>query len=220
MKPRIYVFEEKGYQILPTVRESFQHAANRWGSELVFLKRLTVKGNFWMQKQQHVLLTKQARRVLWLDGDMLIRVDCPNPFDFVPVHKIGYVSVAQDHRKPVSHYPQGGFQIYHTQYHLEILRRIDVAFKSCGYQGMDQDILGCIVNKDQIQWLPSAFNFLVFAPNCVGWLSKWHEDRWNTSPVLPNWICHLRNGMQPGQGGWKNKALHISRFDWKLIPKG
>jgi len=130
MKDRIYLYEETTYQLLPEVKASVMDAARRWNADLSIVERITKRGNFWMQKQNHVLRTVEAKRVLWLDGDILIRADAPNPFDYVPEDKIGFVSVVQDHRFPYEQRcPQGGFQLYNPRLHREILLDIDRAFR-------------------------------------------------------------------------------------------
>lgn len=78
-------------------RKSFEAAASRWNVDLHEITQPVAKGvHVWWQK---AMVWRQAldqyERVLQMDADMLIRADCPNPFDRVPQGHFGVVSAHQ-----------------------------------------------------------------------------------------------------------------------------
>lgn len=75
----------------PNSRESIESAAKRWGCEIVEVKDYLGAGNPFAAKFRIDQFCGPGDRCLYLDADMLIRSDCPSPFDLVPVHKIGAV---------------------------------------------------------------------------------------------------------------------------------
>jgi hypothetical protein len=81
-------------------RESFQYAARRWGVEYVEITTpLANCHHYWIKAM--IPTSDYARpfdRIVQLDCDMLIRSDCPSPFDLVPPGNIGVVSRLQPHR--------------------------------------------------------------------------------------------------------------------------
>lgn len=73
-------------------RYSVLDAAARWGAEVV---EMTASDDISRDKFR-IHRKINADRVLYLDADMLIRQDCPSPFDLVPENYFGAVSNYQD----------------------------------------------------------------------------------------------------------------------------
>ena len=85
-----------GKSMAPKSRDSYIAAAGRWGCEYVEVKDPLVDGihHFW----QKVFVSENMAnydRVLQLDADMLIRHDCPSPFEIAPPEAFGVVSARQ-----------------------------------------------------------------------------------------------------------------------------
>jgi hypothetical protein len=83
-----------GDYIPANARASVQDAARRWGCEL---RHLTQP---WGERSDTFGAKMELNRlpdlppdcrILWLDGDMLVRHDCPNPFQIVPDTHLGGV---------------------------------------------------------------------------------------------------------------------------------
>lgn len=85
-----------GRSMAPKTRESFQAACERWGCDYVEVKDPLVEGvhHFWQKVFVSENMAKYDR-VLQLDADMLIRHDCPSPFDICPEDSFGVVSARQ-----------------------------------------------------------------------------------------------------------------------------
>ena len=173
---------------LPTLaRESLQAAALRWGvTYLEITEPLADIHHFW-QKALMPACPQVAsfERVLQLDGDMLIRSDCPNPFDFVPPELFGVVSRVQPGRprhiarlaagrrtarllelpmyRHGTEHINAGFMLYNTSLHADLLN----AWQQVGRQHNwpkvpfpEQVALSCILAQSpgRVMWLPWQFN--------------------------------------------------------------
>lgn len=75
----------------PNSRASFESAAKRWGCDIVEIKDYLGCGNPFAAKFRIDQFCGPGDRCLYLDADMLIRSDCPSPFDLVPLNKMGAV---------------------------------------------------------------------------------------------------------------------------------
>lgn len=71
-------------------RDSFLDACTRWGADYVEIKYPLHKNHHCFHEKlfmdKHV---PDGSRVVWFDGDTIIRKDCPNPFCIVPVDHLG-----------------------------------------------------------------------------------------------------------------------------------
>lgn len=72
-------------------RASFESAAKRWGCDIIEVKDYLGAGNPFAAKFRIDQFCGPGDRCLYLDADMLIRSDCPSPFDMVPLYRIGAV---------------------------------------------------------------------------------------------------------------------------------
>jgi len=76
-------------------RDSMEASARRWNC--MYVEHLQPWGTsatddpFGIKLEIHKLAVNDGDRILWLDSDMLIRHDCPNPFEIVPAESIGGV---------------------------------------------------------------------------------------------------------------------------------
>ena len=96
MKKALAFLNIGGSSLHPKSRASFEHAAKRWGADLVEIKEQIAPGvhHFW--QKTHVIETlKDYDHVLQLDADMLIWKFAPSPFDVVPCDHLGLVDSHQ-----------------------------------------------------------------------------------------------------------------------------
>lgn len=170
-------------------RESMQAAAGRWGCEYIEITRpLASMPPVW----QKTLIPESPHasrfdRVLVMDADMLIRSDCPSPFDLVPTDKIGVVSRVQPGNTlaerfriangrlraprlgllPYDHEEQhinGGFVLYSPLRHAALLRRwanCGVAARHLIKDGLhEQFAMSCLLAESPsiAHFLPMEFN--------------------------------------------------------------
>lgn len=125
------------------VRDSHLAAARRWGAEY---RELTAPSDdvFW---DKHMALARvtDAERLLWIDGDVIVREDCPSPFEHVDETSVAAVrcfqqpnpeavEIARDWWRPVvehmdievklhqSTYVNGGFIVCTPAYHGDLFR--------------------------------------------------------------------------------------------------
>ena len=169
-------------------RASFQHAAARWGATyLEITEALGPMHHFWQKaiipSSPHVA---RFERVLQLDCDMLVRSDCPSPFDVVPATNFGVVSRVQTgnplhllrylgkkaaKKFALDAYPDefyhinAGFILYNTAAHAKELRLWFDAGKHCRWANWlfpEQLALSCILHQTNVPttWLPSEWNCL------------------------------------------------------------
>lgn len=175
---------------MPTAaRDSMRDAAQRWGCEYVEITRPLASIPPVWQKTLIPTSTHAAPfdRVLVLDADMLIRSDCPSPFNLVPSDKIGVVSRVQPgntlaerfHRAngrlraprlglaPYAREEQhinGGLVLYSPSRHADLLRRwasSGVAARHLIKDGLhEQFALSCLLAESPslAHFLPMEFN--------------------------------------------------------------
>ena len=225
----IYVFHEaKKYELLQHVRESLTHAAERWGAELRVVKRTNQSNGYWCDKAVHAV-RNDLDRCLWLDGDMLIRIDCPNPFELVPADRVGFVSTVQDQRKVLSNQPivngipmpNGGFQLSGKTHREEggYYRRLIQVWKKHNLNVYDQPALQSELRREgqKVTWLPSWFNYLMSPCTYTG--AGGYKDRataerdYKNRPRMPAEIVHAK----AMGAGWSWKRALLLSMDWKEV---
>lgn len=172
-------------------RDSFHAAASRWGCEVIWIRQpLASCHPFWQKFLvcSHVHNVLGHCHVLQLDNDMLIRDDCPSPFDRISESQFGLVAGRQGlfdrlgrdawaYRAhgtwarrlgtvaaPTWSHPNGGFYLYNTKSYLNFFNEL---FSAGPFVQFDKR-LGCdetlIINRlwschrDRIVFLPSDFN--------------------------------------------------------------
>ena len=172
----------------PQVRESFHAAADRWGVKYVEITApLGPQHHFW--QKAIIPLSRYADsfdRVLQLDADMLIRSDCPSPFEIVPPENVAVVSHVQPGRPPHMRFErmkaawakhQGlvpyrksrdhlnlGLFLYSPPRHATLLRRWAQVGSDCNWSTWvsvpEQFALSCLLPmmRVPVTWLPWTFN--------------------------------------------------------------
>jgi hypothetical protein len=79
------------------VRNSFQHAAKRWGCEYVEITQKFAEFDhpYSMKLELCKYPWPAGARLFFVEGDILIRDDCPSPFDAVPAN-VAFAAVLND----------------------------------------------------------------------------------------------------------------------------
>ncbi len=90
-----------GLNMRSNARDSMRAAANRWGVDYVELTKSIAPRDphggsaAFAEKLQLDRHAAGYGQVLYLDADMIVRSDCPSPFDLVPIDAFGVVSSDQ-----------------------------------------------------------------------------------------------------------------------------
>jgi hypothetical protein len=191
MKRVIVVPDFPPKRALGNVRESYRAAAGRWDAELIWFSDCSSDGHcFWrkMRAFSGVASRYEQSHVLQLDNDMLIREDCPSPFDLVSPTEFAMVAGRQrpDRRVdehswgakahstwatrmntkqlPPALHPNGGLYLYGLPHFNSLWQRIDQASKRWGNHGdmgADESIIGNLLwsrHRQAIRFLPQEFN--------------------------------------------------------------
>lgn len=187
----IIVFNFRNY-MHPKARTSMEAAATRWGCDYVELTEELLhpsgkKVHHWWQKTLlYDTVADKYDRVVVLDGDMLVRDDCPNVFQIVPEDHFGVVSRIQPdcpmpkepdkemgwyaeqlgmERPPREGHLNGGFVVYTPR--SPVLRPVLEAWRKAGektdwkvHGGTDQTALSVLLHnmKPPVIWMPWQFN--------------------------------------------------------------
>jgi hypothetical protein len=215
----------------PRVRESFQHAANRWGVRFVEITEpLANIHHFW--QKAIIPLSRYAdpfERVLQLDCDMLVRSDCPSPFDLVPPENVAVVSHVQPGRpahprfermkviwakhqglvpygNPREHLNLGLF-LYSPPRHADLLALWAKVGADCNYSRFvsvpEQFALSCLLQMPgapPVTWLPWQFNTI----------RAMQRKRRAGPGLMQTYIYHFN-----GPHGRDLPAL-VSRCEWRV----
>ena len=210
------------------VRESFQHATNRWGCVYVEITEpLAPVHHFW--QKTFVSTSRYVEsfdRVLQLDCDMLIRSDCPSPFDLVPPDNIGVVSRVQRGAKiglfegrknrwarMMGLLPYGeerlhlnaGLILYSPVRHRNTFLMLQEVGRRVGWSRRctvpEQFALSCILAHSPVPvtWLPSTFNTL-----------RAGHNRMAPPGVMQTYIYHFN-----GPRG-RNLPRAVEKCEWRV----
>ncbi|MDX1925288.1 MAG: hypothetical protein SFV81_02145 [Pirellulaceae bacterium] len=198
---------------LPNVRMSFEAAADRWGAKVLWItKPLHPCHPFWQKMFvcDHVQSIFGSSHVLQLDNDMVIRSDCPSPFDLVAPIDFAMVSGRQSPQRRVDRaswnqmaheewarrcdviaapawtHPNGGLYLYGTETFGTMFAEIISHLLPTG----GKHDLGCdeclIVNqlwtyhRSAIRFLPADYNVNLHQNDC-----------WLSNPVMQSYIYHF-----------------------------
>lgn len=198
-------------------RESFKHAANRWGCEFVEITDQLQPGvhHYW----QKTFVDREFQgRVLQLDADMLISSKAPSPFEIVKEDEFGVVSARQIHHPGIiagreralnewskrlnqpkirdEYHLNGGFFLYNTlvDEHQELFkswRQVGLSTKWCKLFLPEQAALSVML---QTSWKSRIkVHWLSHMWNVVGaqQLSKRHNKY---GLIMKGWIYHYTGG--------------------------
>ncbi|MEO1615488.1 MAG: hypothetical protein AAFV88_06535 [Planctomycetota bacterium] len=195
------------------VRESYVAAAKRWGAELLWIRHdLRPCHPFWQKMWVcgHVEKKCGPSHVLQLDNDMVIRSDCPSPFEIAPPDKFAMVTERQCAQNrldnggwqkraheiwakrcsmepaPTWMHPNGGLYLYGTEKFGRMFELIgQYIVQCCGMSDHATDE-SLIVNRlwndhrDDITFLPGDFNISVL-----------QASDWAGNPVMQSFIYHF-----------------------------
>lgn len=233
MPTNVLVTLDIGNYLCEATVQSFQAAADRWGVAFVRIQQpLLADGravhHFWQKALIPFApsIVDTFQRVLFLDGDMLVRSDCPNPFDLVPPENMGLVSRCQPRHwcrgepqrdmlrwsrllnLPLpTHdlYANGGFMLYSPQAHAECLKAWWNAGRLVRWHRRgrpEQSSLSVLVHAMgvPVTWLPWHFDTVAIGHGRVPWNPR----------VMKSYIYHFSNH---GREGYHRLA---GRCRWKI----
>ena len=194
------------------VRQSYEAAAERWDAEVLWLTERLGSAHPISQKMTvcgEVQKRFGASRVLQLDNDLVIRSDCPSPFDLAGQDKFAMVSCYQSldrqtdaaswvHRvhtqwssvlevptAPAWLHPNGGIYLYSTEHFTPmfdaILHKVLQRLEAGEFVSDECLIINRLWHnhRQAIEYLP--LNFDVTLPQ---------YDVWMRNPVMQTYIYH------------------------------
>jgi hypothetical protein len=201
------------------VRESYAAAAERWDAKLHWIRRdLQPVHPFWQKMFvcRHVHQRFGSSQVLQLDNDMVIRSDCPSPFELVTPKQFGIVAERQcalnriddggwqqrAHQiwadrcrlrpAPTWLHPNGGLYLYGTEMYGPMFDRI-IRYLLPTWGASDQATDECLVinqlwndHPGYIKFLPGDFN-----------VSMLQNPDWAANPVMQSFVHHFIGKSKP-----------------------
>lgn len=213
MKRVIAVLDLPPRRSLPNVRASFHAAATRWNAEVIWItKPLHPCHPFWQKMFvcDHVQSLFGSSHVLQLDNDMVIRSDCPSPFDLVEPTDFAMVSGRQSPQRRVDRaswnqlaheewarrcdviaapawtHPNGGLYLYGTEaFGLMFAEIISNLFPTGGKHDLGCD--ECLVVNQLWTFHRSAIRFLPADYN----VNLHQNESWLSNPVMQSYIYHF-----------------------------
>jgi hypothetical protein len=213
MKRVIAVLDLPPRRGLPNVRASFHAAAMMWNAEVLWItKPLHTCHPFWQKMFvcDHVQSHFGSSHVLQLDNDMVIRSDCPAPFDLVEPTDFTMVSGRQSPQRRVDRaswnqmaheewarrcdviaapawtHPNGGLYLYGTDaFGLMFAEIISNLLPTGGKHDLGCD--ECLIvnhlwtfHRSSIRFLPPDFN-----------INLHQTPSWANNPVMQSYIYHF-----------------------------
>ncbi len=219
MKRVIAVLDLPPRRAVKNARDSFKAAAKRWNAELHWISRpLQPCHPFWQKMFVCGDVTKRfgPSHVLQLDNDILIRSDCPSPFDLAEPDQFAMVAERQCAQNRIDNggwqrtaheiwakrcrlkpaptwmHPNGGLYLYGTARFAPLFERI-VQYLIVTFGASDQaSDESLIVNQlwnddpDAIAFLPGDYN-----------VSMLQAPEWATNPVMQSFVYHFIGQSKP-----------------------
>jgi hypothetical protein len=209
------------------VRASYEAAAERWNAELLWIDRnLHPVHPFWQKMFvcEYVQSLFGDSRVLQLDNDMLIRSDCPSPFELVGPKQFGVVAERQCALNRIDDggwqrraheiwaercglkpaftwlHPNGGLYLYETAMYAPMFWRIQkhlIPTWGAHDQATDESLIINQLFNDHpgyITFLPGDFN-----------VSVQQAPEWATNPVMQSYVYHFIGKSKP----------HLAKCQWR-----
>ena len=226
----IYTLDTGGF-ITPQTTASHTDAAERWGAEYRVLTGAIRKRSdpFGVKLELWALPLEDDDRVLWLDGDTLIRDDCPSPFALVePTHFAGVANYQGDtHANPdLDHLPawdqvcerlpgpvqydrdtyiNGGVLLWTHGPHRQVFYQSDTVVGQGGrvnpmIEQTAQNV-ALALTRVPLTVLPHTFNRL--GPSV-----------WGASGPMTSYVYHYAN-IHHHRG---DKAAAMGRVEWRVEP--
>jgi hypothetical protein len=213
MKRVIAVLDLPPRRSLPNVRASYKAAAKRWGAQVLWITNPLHSCHPFWQKMfvcEHVQSLFGSSHVLQLDNDMVIRSDCPSPFDLVEPTDFAMVSGRQSPQRRVDRaswnqmaheewarrcdvlaapawtHPNGGLYLYGTDaFGLMFAEIISNLLPTGGKHDLGCD--ECLIvnhlwtfHRRSIRFLPPDFN-----------INLHQTPAWANNPVMQSFIYHF-----------------------------
>lgn len=195
-----------GNYLHPNVRESYNHACDRWGigyheittnfnpsQDLCFNKILGIRD--FINKNPGV------HGILYMDADMLIRSDAPNPF--LQFNNRSYVYGTRDY--DATRWSVTSKSYLNVRYEVSMPWIIEVNKKSNYVKLSNSDIKNCT------DWFINAGLFLLYVPESLNqmdrFISEIPDDLFNSRYEQALWNCILKRD---------NKIKHIDSI-WNRI---
>lgn len=219
MKRVIAILDLPPRRAVATVRESVEAAATRWGAEIHWISRpLQPCHPFWQKMFVCGDVEKRfgPSHVLQLDNDMVIRSDCPSPFDLATPDQFAMVAERQCAQNRIDNggwqksaheiwakrcrikpsptwmHPNGGLYLYGSEAFSRMFVRITkylILTYGANDQATDESL---IINQlwkdhsDTIAFIPGDFN-----------VSMLQTPEWATNPVMQSFIYHFIGPSKP-----------------------
>lgn len=225
-----------GTFIPKNVQESHLDSANRWGAEYIQISGPlgeSCKSPFGIKMEMFRIGFEPHDHIVWIDGDAVIRSDCPSLFDLVPDGSFGAVCNAQDERQDEnlqtiaglardwvpsmqcdqSDYFNGGAMVFSGKHLIALAAAFSMSQLICEVHA--GKAIGPMAEQTMTNWAVRAMGFpFVMLPasfNRLGvsaWTGKWRED-----DGTDNYILHLAN--VPGFD--RNTKMDVlSRIEWRV----
>ena len=227
MKRVIAILDLPPRRAVTTARESVEAAAGRWNAQLHWIPRpLQPCHPFWQKMFVCGDVAKRFGRshVLQLDNDMIIRSDCPSPFDLAAPDQFAMVAERQCAQNRIDNggwqksaheiwakrcrlrpaptwmHPNGGLYLFGTEAFTRLFERIRqylIVTYGASDQATDESL---IINQlwnddpDATQFIPADFN-----------VSMLQTPEWATNPVMQSFIYHFIGPSKP----------HLDRCRWQ-----
>jgi len=219
MKRIIAILDLPPRRAVATVQESVESAAQRWNAAVHCIRRpLQPCHPFW---QKMFVCGDVAKRfgpahVLQIDNDMVVRSDCPSPFELAEPDQFAMVAERQCDQNRIDNggwqktaheiwakrcrlspaptwmHPNGGLYLYDTETFTRMFERIIqylIVTFGANDQATDESL---IINQlwndhpETITFLPPDFN-----------VSMLQSPEWATNPVMQSFVYHFIGSSKP-----------------------
>ena len=201
----------------PNARYSVMDAASRWNATVTEITEVACI--FRDKFKRHDI---NADRVLHLDADIVIRQDCPDPFEIVSPTMFGAVSNYQDDERlaerlemdghawswlcqhlgrkdfSVSEAINGGFLMWTPEIHAPIIKQLDTLLP---------DKMPCLAEQAAWSWaFRDCLHLLPHSFNRVG------RSVWTSTHCMTSYVYHWANWFE--FRGTDAKRARIQRTGW------
>ncbi len=232
-------FNFGGTYTCENVRDSHRAAAERWGAQYVEatepLGETPACDPFGCKLELGYFKWKPGARVALIDGDAIIRADCPSPFELVAEDEFGavgcfqegmdvapwmpviesrwrdmarYFGVPQEPLRPDSYF-NGGLLVFTPALHAKVFAFAHAVARV----GTDLPILA----DDEQNAMNLAARLLGVTVRMLPQeFNRLGPAAWDTEGDMDAFVVHLAawNGRRTG------KADRLSRMDWRAVPAG
>lgn len=214
-----------GNFLQPNVRESLAAAAARWDADYVEITRpWGLSRMLWLCKLElHHYPWPAHSRVCYLDADVLVRGDCPSPFDLVPEHALGAVNGLQNGGESVARkwwddigrrfaalpefdaatYFNGGVMVFTPAIHRAI-------WEFAWTASVSADRAGPMIEQTAVNIAARALQTpLALMPETMNRLGPCVWD----GGVMQDYVYHFANT----KGEHRDRDERLASLDWRLV---